>query len=274
MGRERSKYLRRVLLLVPVALLLVAVGALTGCATGAKVTVGGSTSVQPLAEKLAEAFKKDNPEVRFDILGGGSSVGVTSADTGAVDIGMCSRELKSGEPDLVKHLLARDGIAIVVHPSNAVTDLTLEQVKDIFAGEIKNWEEVGGADKSITVIAREEGSGTRGAFDELVMKGSLVKPDALLQPSNGGIMMTVSTTEESIGFLSFGFLDDSLVKPLSIDGVAATEANAKSGVYPVVRPLYFLTKEQPAGLVKEFIDFCLGTEGQKIITEQGYIAVK
>jgi phosphate transport system substrate-binding protein len=274
-GRETGELMRKGLLLIPVALLLIGVGVLAGCGGGAAgmITVAGSTTIQPLAEKLAGAYMEDNPDVKIDVMGGGSSVGVASAADGTVDIGAASRELKPGEPALVEHLLARDGIAIVVHPSNQVNDLTKAQVRDIFAGVITNWKEVGGTDQSITVVAREEASGTRAAFEEMVMDGELITSRAILEISNGFIKTVVSTTPNSIGFVSFGYLGDGRVKPLAIDGVAATEANARDGSYPIVRPLYFLTKEEPRGLVKDFIDFCLGAEGQQIVGEEGYISV-
>ncbi len=239
------------------------------------ITEAGSTTVQPLAEKLANEFTSKHPDVTITIQGGGSSVGVTSCNEGTVDIGAASRELKSSEPALVTHLLARDGIAIITHPSNTVTGLTLDQVAEIFAGDITNWNQVGGPDQTIYVVAREEGSGTRAAFEEMVMAKHdpelLINADVLL-PSNGAVRTSVSTTPWSIGFLSFGYLDSS-VKSLAIDGVEGTVGNAKNGTYPIVRPLYFLTKEQPTGLVKDFIDFCLSSEGQSIAEAEGFISV-
>ena len=262
-------------LVLPVAGLLIAVLVLTACGGEAKKTIteAGSTTVQPLAEKLSNAFMASNPNVEITIQGGGSSVGVKSVDNGTVDIGAISRELKPGEPALVKHLLVRDGIAIIANPSNTVNGLTKEQVRNIFAGNIVNWSEVGGPDEDIHIIAREEGSGTRTAFEDIVMgkEGPYVGKSAILQPSNGAIMTGVGSDAQSIGFVSFGYLDSS-VKALAIDGVEGTVANAKNGSYPVVRSLYFLTKAQPEGVVKEFIDYCLGTEGQRIVTEEGYIS--
>lgn len=236
------------------------------------VTEAGSTSVQPVAEKLAGIFMEMHPKVTVTVQGGGSSVGVKSADDGTVDIGAASRELKPSEPPLVKHLLARDGIAIVTHPSNTISGLSKDEVRGIFAAEITNWSEVGGADAEIIVVAREEGSGTRGAFEEMVMDEDRITNTAILQPSNGAVRTTATTTPNSIGFISFGYLDSS-VKSLSVDGISGTIENAKNGSYPIVRPLYFLTKEAPTGLVKEFIDFCLSAEGQSIIEDEGFIAV-
>jgi len=266
--------MKKWLFLVPVTSLVLAVLVLGGCqSVSGTITEAGSTTVQPVAEKLAAAFKDKNPDVTITIQGGGSSVGVKSAADGTVDIGAASRELKSDEPKLVTHLLARDGIAIVVHPDNSVTGLTKDQIIKIFAGEITDWSEVGGSSGTITVVAREEGSGTRGAFEEMVMGKTLITDKAILQPSNGALRTSVSTTPLAIGFLSLGYID-STVKPLAVDGVACTQENCKSGKYPIVRPLYFLTKEQPTGLVKAFIDFCTSSEGQKIVQDEGYLSIK
>lgn len=247
-------------------------------AASGNISVAGSTTVQPLAELLAEAFTAQNPDVQIEIQGGGSSVGVKSAGEGTVDIGAASREIKSSEldefPSLEIFTIARDGIAIGVHPEVAVDGLTTDQVRDIFAGTITNWSEVGGPDAAIAVIAREEGSGTRGAFEELVMgKESPIVDTALLFPSNGALRTALSTTPDSIGFLSFGYLDES-VKALEIDGAAATAENAQSGAYPVVRPLNMLTNGEPTGVVKVWLDFILGPLGQQIAVEDGYLPVK
>jgi phosphate transport system substrate-binding protein len=267
-----------------VSFLLVAILLLSACNSPAKpaegsISLAGSTTVQPVAEKLAEAFKATNPSAQVDVQGGGSSVGVKSAGEGTVDIGMASREIKDSEidtyPSLVIHTIARDGIAIVVHPDVGVDGLTLDQVRDIFSGAITNWSEVGGDDKAIVVVSREEGSGTRGAFEEMVMgkDGPVIVDTAILQPSNGALKTTVSTTEDSIGFLSFGYLDTS-VKALAIDGVDATVENALNGSYPIVRPLNMLTDGEPEGAVKAFLDFVMSAEGQAVVEEEGYLSVE
>jgi len=236
------------------------------------ITEAGSTTVQPVAESIAAAFMTKYPEINVVIQGGGSSTGVKAAAEGTVDIGAASRELKSSEiGTVVAHVLAQDGIAIAAHTSQTVSNLTKEQVMKIFSGEITNWSELGGNNATINVVSREEGSGTRGAFEEMVMGESLIAATAILQPSNGAVRTTIAGDPNAIGYLSFGYLDSS-VKSLSIDGVAGTVANAKNGTYPIVRPLLFLTKSQPQGIVKEFIDFCLGSEGQQIVA-QDYIPV-
>ena len=242
------------------------------------ISVSGSTTVQPLAEKLAEAFMTENTGIRIDVQGGGSSVGVKAAGQGTSDIGMASREIKESElaefPKLNVVVIARDGIAIVANADVTVSDLTVEQVRDIFSGKITNWKDLGGEDQNIIVVSREEGSGTRGAFEELVMgKDALITASAILQPSNGSIRTTVSTTPYSIGYMSFGYLDDT-IKAISIGGIAPTEPNAADGSYPIVRPLNMLTNGEPTGAVKAFLDFILSDTGQKLVVEDGYIPVK
>jgi phosphate transport system substrate-binding protein len=267
--------MKKWLFLTFVTSLVLAALVLGGCAQSASrtVTEAGSTTVQPLAEKMAAAFEAKNPDVTVTIQGGGSGVGIKSAADGTVDIGAASRELNPDEPKLVKHLLAKDGIAIVVNPSNPVTGLTKDQIIKVFSGEITNWSELGGTSGTITVVSREEGSGTRGAFEEMVMGKTLITDKAILQPSNGALRTAVSTTPLAIGFLSLGYVDNT-VKALEVNGVAPTQENCKSGEYPIVRPLYFLTKEQPTGVVKAFIDFCTGSEGQEIVQEEGYLSIK
>ena len=242
------------------------------------ISVSGSTTVQPLDEKLAEAFMTENTGIRIDVQGGGSSVGVKAAGQGTSDIGMASREIKESElaefPKLNVVVIARDGIAIVANADVTVSDLTVEQVRDIFSGKITNWKDLGGEDQNIIVVSREEGSGTRGAFEELVMgKDALITASAILQPSNGSIRTTVSTTPYSIGYMSFGYLDDT-IKAISIGGIAPTEPNAADGSYPIVRPLNMLTNGEPTGAVKAFLDFILSDAGQKLVVEDGYIPVK
>ncbi len=237
------------------------------------ITQSGSTSVQPLAEKLAEGFMAKNPGVKVIIQGGGSSVGIKAAVDGLVDIGASSRELTAAEkPKVTVHLLCKDGIAIIVHPSNNISNLTKEQIRDIFSGKITNWKEVNGSDRAIHVSAREAGSGTRGAFEEIVMGEDRITGRAILQNSTGALMQVVKGDPDSIGFVSFGYLDDS-VKALSVEGVAPTMENAIEGIYPIVRPFLFITGDQPAGPVKAFIDYCTGSEAQQTVLDEGYVPV-
>jgi phosphate transport system substrate-binding protein len=242
-----------------------------------EINVVGSTTVQPLAELLAAGFESMNPDLAIMVQGGGSSVGVTSASDGTADIGMASREIKQTEldacPELRVHVIARDGIAIVTEPGMSVTDLSLEQVRGIFAGDIANWNEVGGPDQVITVVAREEGSGTRAAFEELIMgEEAIITDAAILQPSNGAVRTTVSVTPGAIAFISFGYLDETTV-PIAIDGVLPTEANAASGAYKIVRPLNMLTLGEPEGAVAAWLEFIQSPDGQAIVAAEGYLPV-
>jgi phosphate transport system substrate-binding protein len=250
-----------------------------------QLQLAGSTTVQPIAEKLAEAFMALNPNLVIEVQGGGSSVGVTSAGEGTVDIGNVSRNVKSSEieqfPDLQVFTIAYDGIAIVTHPDTKLSSLTIEQVRNIFAGEITNFSEVGGPDAPITLVSREEGSGTRAAFEELVMdykdeagetQSKPIFERALLQQSNGQVRTTVSTTPNSIAYLSFGFLDET-TRGVPIDGVEPTVANVLNSSYTIFRPLNMLTNGAPNDLAQAFLDFALGEEGQAIVAED-YISVK
>ena len=273
------RYLLTASLLVATVLVAACGGSTpTGNGMSGEITVAGSTTVQPLAEVLGEAFTASHPDVRVTVQGGGSSVGVKSAGEGTVDVGMASRAVKDSElqefAGLQIYTIARDGIAIVTYLDVPVDDLTKDQVREIFAGQITNWSEVGGPDAPIVVVSREEGSGTRGAFEEMVMGDEAVIADtAILQPSNGAVKTTVSTTPDSVGYISFGYLDES-VKALAVDGVDATEENAASGSYPVVRPLNMLTNGEPGELAGAWLDFILSADGQAIVVEEGYIAVQ
>lgn len=250
-----------------------------------QLQLAGSTTVQPLAEVLAESFMEANPDVVIEIQGGGSSVGVTSAGDGTVAIGSASRAIKDSEmetyPDLNVYTIAYDGIAVIVNPELDIPTLSVEQVRAIFSGSITNFSEVGGPDAEIVVVSREEGSGTRAAFEELVLTykdangESITDPiteNALLQQSNGQISTVVSTTPNTIGYLSFGYLSDA-VKGVAIDTIAPTVENVKNGTYSIFRPLNLLTNGEAQGLAKAFIDFILSDAGQEIVAED-YITVK
>ena len=244
-----------------------------------QLQLAGSTTVQPLAEVLAEAFMADNPDVTIEVQGGGSSVGVTSAGEGTVDIGMASRNVKDSEfetfPEIEVVTIAYDGIAIVTNPDLELATLSIEQVQQIFAGEITNYSEVGGPDAEIIVVSREEGSGTRAAFEELVMEANdseaVITETALLQQSNGQVRTTVSTTPNSIAYISFGFIDDS-INPVAIDNVDPSVANVKGGSYPIFRPLNMLTNGAPSELAQALLDYILSAAGQEIVAED-YITV-
>ena len=240
------------------------------------LSLAGSTTVQPVAELLAEAFMAANPGIEVTVAGGGSSTGVKSVAEGQVDIGNASREIKDSEmeenPELTPYAIALDGVAVVVHPDNPVSELTAEQVKAIFLGEIQNWSEVGGNDEMITVVSREEGSGTRATFDELALDEELPTDLAVIVSSNGNMVTTVSTTPNAIGYISFGYMDQT-TKGVVVDGIEPTVANVQSGEYPVSRNLNMITMGEAEGLAKQFLDFAFSDEGQAIIVEEGFISV-
>lgn len=271
---------RLVSLFVLSALLLLLVAA-PGCGTSTRadrvlhtVTVAGSTSVQPFAEMLAEEFMARNRDIVVNVQGGGSSAGVRAAQSGAAAIGTLSRELKKEEAGLDRHILAWDAIAVVVHRSNPVRDLSREQIRAIFAGEITRWSQVGGPDRAIHVITREEGSGTRGAFDELIMgKDAEITSRALVQDSNGSVRETVAGDRYAIGYISLGLVDERVLA-LAIDGTPATEENARTKKYTLIRPFLLVTRGEPAGAAREFLEFCLGPEGQAVLKGEGLIPAR
>ena len=264
---------KRKWLIIPFTVVIAAALAVTGCGSkSSTINEAGSTTVQPVLEAIADKYMGEYTDVNIVVQGGGSSTGVKSVSDGTVDIGAASRELKDSEQDLglVEHILAKDGIAIATHSSQSISGLTTEQVRAIFSGEITNWSDVGGNDSEIHVIAREEGSGTRDAFEELVMGDALITDEATLLPSNASVRTAVSNDPDAIGFLSMGYITAD-IKALSVDGIAATTDNARNGTYPVVRPLLLLTNGEPEGMVKDFIDYCLGSDGQDVVEAEGYI---
>jgi phosphate transport system substrate-binding protein len=251
----------------------------TGSSSGSKATVSisGSTSVGPLAEKLAEKFKDNNEKINIEVNQIGSSAGITNATSGVSEIGMSSRDLKEEEKanGLKETIIAYDGIVVVTHPSNKVKDLTLEQVKKIFTGEVTNWSQLGGEDMEIVVVSREDGSGSRDAFQEIVgySSGELIR-NAIIASGNGNIKTTVATNKHAVGFISFEYIDDS-ISTLQIDGVEATAENVLQQKYSLSRPFLFVHKEEnltDAGI--QFIDYILSADGQTIVSEAGAIPVK
>lgn len=245
-----------------------------GCGKGrTSVTLAGSTAFQSFAEKLADQYMQTNNNVNITVQGGGSAVGIQSANSGAAQIGMADLvNLPEEAKALTATEVARDGIAVVVNPQNNITELTTDQVRDIFNGKITNWKEVGGSDAPITVVSREAGSGTRSSFEEILTNVNL-KKDALIQDSNGTIRETVANDANSIGYLSHGLINEK-IKALKIDGQELTKESIVAGNYKLVRPIYLLTKGTPQGEVKNFIDYVLSAEGQKTMEEDGLLGIK
>lgn len=237
------------------------------------ITVAGSTSVQPFSEVLAEEFMAQYPQAKVNVQGGGSSQGIEAVRTGVAEIGASSRELKSEEKAFHEYLIAKDGIVIVVHPTNPLNDLSLAHVRDIFSARIDNWQQLGGRDKEIVLVSREAGSGTRDGFETLAMNKESVSDRALIANSTGAIRTIVAGDRNAIGYISLAVLD-STVKPLKIDGVKPTADNILDGKYSISRPFIYLTNEKPSGLAKAFIDFVLSEQGQKILEDEGAVKIK
>ena len=253
---------------------LAAALAFTGCGKAkTRITMAGSTAFQPFAEKLAEQFMATHAGVDITVQGGGSAVGVQSALSGAAQVGMADLvNLPSEAQALTATVVAKDGIALVVNPANPIADLSTEQVRDIFNGKIRNWKDVGGNDRPITVVSREAGSGTRSSFEQIVKNISLTK-DAIVQDSNGTIRETVANDANAVGYLSHGLLNEK-IKPLLLDHRACTADEIIAGNYALVRPVYLLTKGAPAGEVKTFLDYILSDEGQGTIKTSGLLPAK
>lgn len=251
---------------------------LTGCgrpaqAADQQLTLTGSTSVGPFAEQLAERYQQQHPEREINVQSLGSTAGIQAATEGIVEIGMSSRHLEPEEAEQLEAIeIARDALAIIVHPSNPVSDLTREQVRAIFTGRIRNWREVSGRDGPIVIVTREAGSGTYGAFEELVMEKERPAPEALRQGSNGAVRQIVAGDPDAIGYISLGIVDDT-VKPIAIDGVQPTTAAVINGDYNLVRPFLFVhRKDVPLSpLAQGFIDYVLSPEGQHELTQAGLI---
>ncbi len=248
----------------------------TSDGSSATVSISGSTSVGPLAEKLAAKYtEEENTNIEINQIG--SSAGITNAISGVSEIGMSSRDLKEEERanGLNEVVIAYDGIVVVTHPSNKVKDLTMEQIKQIFTGEVTNWNELGGDDLEIVVVSREDGSGSRDAFQEIVeySSGELIR-NSIIASGNGNIKTTVANNKHAVGFISFEYIDDS-ISTIDINGVEATAENVLQEKYSLARPFLFVYKEgQLTDAGQRFIDFILSEDGQLIAAEAGAIPIK
>ena len=237
------------------------------------ISIAGSTTVLPVAQAAAEEYMNQHSNADIQVSGGGSGVGATSVIGGTADIGMLSRDLKASEKEgntLKEFVVGKDGIALVGHPSNTVSDLSLEQVKAIYQGTITNWNEVGGADSEIVLIGRDSSSGTREFFTEFVLNKEDAAKEMQELNSNGAVAQAVSITPGAIGYVSLEYVDDSL-KAFSIGGVAPTVDNVISGIYEINRPLLMVTNGEPEGLASDYLAFILSEEGQQILRDSGFI---
>jgi phosphate transport system substrate-binding protein len=256
-------------------------------ASSVSVTIKGSDTVLPLAQKEAEEMMKTNPDVSVTIVGGGTGVGVTALLDGTTDIAMASRDLKTEEKlkfveakkEIEKVTIAFDALAVIVNPANKVGQLTREQLEKIYTGQIKNWKEVGGEDAKIVAYSRESSSGTYEFFKEEVMDKKNYASDILSMPATGAIVQAVSQTKGAIGYVGLAY-ETKEVKQLSVSYdqgktfVAPSVASAKDKSYPISRPLFYIFDKANAAKVKTVVDYALSPEGQKNVSEVGYVPLK
>jgi phosphate transport system substrate-binding protein len=271
--------------IILVSLIVVFVGLLfAGCKPSQQsvsITIDGSTTVLPIAQKAAETYMNEHSDVNISVQGTGSGNGIASLIDGTTDIADSSRDITQNEIDRAKTngvnpyetVIAHDAISVVVNPDNGVNALTVDQVKKIFTGQITNWNEVNGPDMPIVVVTRDSSSGTYESFLELALgKGSNITDKAIVQASNQTVKNTVATTKGAIGYIGLGYVDSS-VKAISYDGVMPSKESAANHTYKLSRELYMFTNGQPTGAVKDFIDFVLSPEGQNIVEEEGFVKI-
>lgn len=254
---------------------------LFGASYAEDLRIDGSTTVLPIVQKGAEVFMKKNPAVKVFVSGSGSGTGIKALIDGTTNIATSSREAKDKEVASAKgkgvtltgHKVALDGIVPVVHPSMNIKDITTEQLRNIYNGKITNWKDLGGPNRPISTVSRDTSSGTYEVWEEKILKGDRVKPDALLVASNGQAVQTVSQNRFAIGYIGIGYIDKS-VKALTVNGKSASANTVRDRSWPIARPLFMYTNGKPAGVIAKFIDFMLSKDGQKIVNEVKYVSIK
>ncbi len=241
------------------------------------INIAGGTAHIPVMNDAAKTIMQYNNKIKITVAGGGSGVGVKQAGEGLVNIGNTGRALRENEMEqygLKSYPFAIDGVAVAVNPANGVKSLTSEQVKDIFAGKITNWKELGGKDAAITLYTREDGSGTREVFSDILLKGSAISVKAVVVNSNGAMKTAVATDANGVGYVGIGHVDKS-IRGVTLDGTEPTQENASDGIYKVTRFLYMNTKGEPDKLTGTFIQYITDSaDGRKFIEDAGYIPLK
>ena len=237
------------------------------------VVTNGSTSMESIMGALIEAFKEVQPDVQIQYTGSGSSAGITSAQDGTADIGLASRDLKDDETGVKKITVAKDGIAIIVNPDNPVADLSIEQIAQIFTGEITNWSELGGSDGQVVPIGREAGSGTRDGFESITDTEDACKYQNELT-STGEVIASVASNPNAIGYTSLSAVDDT-VKALTVGGVAPSEATVLDGTYAIQRNFNFILSDSTelSEAAQAFVDWATSTEASDLIAGAGAVPV-
>lgn len=256
--------------------------ALAGAGTvfAESVVIKGSTTVLPVAQATAEAFMAANPGINISISGGGSGNGIKALVDKSTDIANSSRFIKDKEVKLahengvypVPHRIAIDAIIPIVHPSNPVTNLTIEQLSLIYQGKIRNWKEVGGEDLQIVVVSRDTSSGTYEVWEDKILAKAKVTAKAQLQASNGAVVQAVSKNRYAVGYIGLGYLNRD-VRALKVNGVEATFESALSGAYVVARPLFMFTSGWPEGATAKYLTYVLSPKGQEIVKKEGYVSL-
>lgn len=270
-------YLVLIVVVIAASVILLQKNTTQPSSTTRSIKIKGSTTVLPIAQAAAEAWMDSHPDDKITVEGGGSGVGIASLIDGTCDIANSSRTLKDEEKQagLIEHQIALDAVCIIVNSQNSVEELTLEQLKAIFKGEITNWSEVGGPNLEIAVYTRESTSGTYETFETKVMKPENITLQALTKTSNGEMAQAISGNPNGIGYIGIGYLATaSGIKALKINGVEPTVTTVQNGSYPIFRYLYMITKGQPEGLSKDFIEFIRSTDGQKIVEEHGFVKLQ
>jgi len=243
------------------------------------ISINGSTTVLPIAQKVSEAFMKEHSDVSISVSGGGSGNGIKALIDGTTDVADSSRFIKDKEIKAavekgrypVPFAVAYDCIVPVVHPGNPVDDITLEHLKGIYTGKIRNWKELGGPDMEIVVISRDTSSGTYEVWEEKVMNKERVYAGALLQASNGAVAQAVAKNNHAVGYVGFGYINKDL-KGLTVNGVTGNEETTLNGRYPISRALFMFTQGWPQGDVLNFINYVLNPQkGQKYVKEAGFV---
>ena len=246
----------------------------TAAPISGSINVTGSTSVGPYAGELATMFEQKYPGTMVSVIQVGSGPGIQAVINGTTDIGMSSRALTSAEAakGLTTWKICDDGIAIIVNNNNSLTNLSSSQIKDIYAGNITNWQQVGGSNTPIMVVTREVGSGTRDGFQSLIMGSTNITTGAITQSSTGAVITYVAGDPNSIGYISFGSMENS-VKALEVDGVTPSIATIKDKSYKLQRPFLYVTNGTPNAVAQAFINYTLGTDGQAYLAKQNLVTL-
>lgn len=268
--------------------LLISIIAMTGCRWNeakvgkgelvGKLTITGSSTVAPVVAEIAKRFEDLHPGVRIDVQTGGSGKGIADARIGVADIGLASRALKPDEADLLAHQIAADGVGFIVHKSNRIQALTLEQIRTIYTDQVNNWAAVGGDDREITVVHKAEGRATLEVFlAHLNIENPTVKADVIVGDNEHGVK-TVAGTAGAIGYVSIGTAEANIetgipVRLLPLSGIAASTANVANADYPMSRPLNLITAPKPSPLAAAFIRYCQSDDVQDLVKSQYFVPV-